>query len=161
MIYIDYHPGRYGHFLEYIVNIYIMKTLASQVDIFTELGTSHNADKIYRQHKIAWANHYSWKNNGMIAHSSPNNHDQVIRIVADENNDEQFFISLYNFTFRAGDTNHDSVPAEITSNRLLHRNFWYTKIVDRWDYPEITRIFIPYKNWTNSFPYIIPITNML
>lgn len=134
MIKLDYYPGTHGHFLEYVANVYIMKTPPSATTIFSPIGIAHNTDDTYKNNRCIISHHYSWFNEPFDVD------DQIIRIVIDADNDAECFVGLVNVAVRAADnlfsTNQgfeyytSNIPESVRSSRLLHRDHWYSKIIE-------------------------------
>lgn len=124
MIKIDFRGSTHGHFLEYVVNIYIMQTTPSQRDIFKP-GTlsAHNADRGYLKDRMVFCGHFSECN--MISDS-----DVVIRITT-ELNDDLYLVALTNLIHKAGDIGVDrqllNIPEHTRNSRSLQRNNWFSK----------------------------------
>lgn len=143
MIKIDYFAGMHGKFLEYVVNVFIMKCLPSSTDILaTELGTAHNASNDYHKNKIVYSGTYSvW--NQLTFDST----DRIIRISADYNNDDLFFIILTNAIIRTDDRGFDgyiaNIRPDIVSDSVKHRNFWYDRLLNRHFYSDLDFFYNP------------------
>lgn len=156
MIKIDYFAGMHGSFLEYVVNIFIMRTVPSEADILTGLGTAHNTSDNYHENKVVYSHPYS------IWNREFNSSDRVIRISADYNNDDLFFTILTNAVIRVDDRGFDGYISNIRSNivnsRAQHRNFWYDRLANRSSYRDMDffynpNIFQPVPNDVFEFSY--------
>lgn len=145
MITIDFHGSTHGHFLEYVANVYIMQTLPSQTSIFKPpTYSAHAPDNCYLSNRLIRCGHFSNSSYGLNIDSK----DQVIRIMLDTNNDNQFFVSLTNLMYKAGDVGLEnqllSIPEHIRKNNVEHRNNWYSKFNER----------KTYANYYTNFPEI-------
>lgn len=149
MIKIDFHGSTHGHFLEYVSNVYIMKTLPGNKNIFNSNGAAHASDNEYKYNRLIECGHYS--NTNFFSD------DIIIRITIDTNNDEFFFISLINLMHRAGDVGMEkqllNIPDTIRNIRYLHRNDWYSKFNERNKYVNQYYEFIKIPNLVFEFPF--------
>ena len=151
MIKIDFHGSTHGHFLEYVSNVYIMRTNPGKSTLFNSNGAAHNADAEYRFNRLVECGHYS-SNNLPIS-----DNDTVIRITIDSNNDELFFIAVTNLIYRAGDVGVEkqllSIPIEVRNDPIEFRNNWYSKFNERDLYILEYEKFCSLKQETFNFPF--------
>jgi hypothetical protein len=155
MIKIDFHGSTHGHFLEYVANIYIMQTTASQTSIFKPpTYSAHAPDQNYLKNRIIKCGHYS---ETIYPQYKINNDDQVIRIIIDTNSDNMFFVSLTNLMFKAGDVGLKkqllSIPEHVRKNKIEYRNNWYSKFNERETYINHYTNFIPLTNPVFNFHF--------
>ena len=127
---LDFYSGSHGHFLEYLINVYIFR--CPSVDkIFTSLGTSHGIrhDTNYMDSRIIVAGHYSEFN---VPTTDP---VSVVRIQTATNYAKTIY--QINVDCRAGDIpvekKRQNIPVEIRSMPDLLRNNYLSKL----KYPEI------------------------
>jgi hypothetical protein len=125
MILLDFYSGSHGHFLEYLVNVYIFR--CPRVDkIFTKLGTSHGIrkDVDYMDSRIVVAGHYSEFNIPTVDPAS------VIRLQI--NTDYGKTIYQINVDCRAGDIpvekKKQNIPNNIQLTPHLLRNDYFSKL---------------------------------
>ena len=130
MMLLDFYSGSHGHFLEYLINVYIFR--CPSVDkIFTSLGTSHGIrhDTNYMDSRIIVAGHYSEFN---VPTTDP---VSVVRIQTATNYAKTIY--QINVDCRAGDIpvekKRQNIPVEIRSMPDLLRNNYLSKL----KYPEI------------------------
>lgn len=140
---LDFYSGSHGHFLEYLINVYIFR--CPRVDkIFTKLGTSHGIRKntSYQDSRIIIAGHYSELN---IPAPDPTS---VVRIQVDT--DYEKIIYQINVDCRAGDIpaekKKQNIPAEIRSSPQLLRNDYFSKL----KFPEYGYKIPGDWRWSNS-----------
>lgn len=129
MIKIDFHGSTHGHFLEYVVNVYIMQTLPSKVNIFKPpTYSAHAPDRNYLNNRIAICGHYSSSGQTFTD-------NKVVRIMLDSKDDDLFFIAITNLMHKAGDIGFEkqslSVPESIRNDPVAYRNQWYSKFNER------------------------------
>jgi hypothetical protein len=148
MIALDFYSGSHGHFLEYLINTYILK--GPRVSgIFTELGTSHNIrkDPDYMNFRLVEAAHYSEFDIPTLLVP-----EKVIRISANSTMEQVCY--QINVFCRAGD-----IPAEnkllqiadhIRFNNVSLRNNFYSKLKNdgyktpgQWKWNEIDSFVFP------------------
>ena len=122
---LDFYAGSHGHFLEYLINVYIFR--CPGVDkIFTSLGTSHGilADTNYMDRRLIVAGHYSELN---VPTTDP---VSVVRIQINTNYGK--IIYQINVDCRAGDIpvekKRQNIPVEIRSMSDLLRNNYFSKL---------------------------------
>jgi hypothetical protein len=125
MILLDFYSGSHGHFLEYLINVYIFR--CPKVDkIFTSLGTSHGirADPDYMRSRSIVAGHYSEFNIPTIDPTS------VVRIQC--NTDYSKIIYQINVDCRAGDIpaekKKQNIPTNIQLNPQSLQNDYFSKL---------------------------------
>jgi hypothetical protein len=125
MMLLDFYAGSHGHFLEYLINVYIFR--CPRVDkIFTNLGTSHGIrkDAGYQDSRIIIAGHYSESN---CLTSCPS---VVIRLQIDSPKGQAIY--QINVDCRAGDIPSEKkkeyISAEIQSSPCLLRNDYFSKL---------------------------------
>ena len=125
---IDFYPGSHGHFLEYVVNVWIFNGPRVS-NIFTDIGTCHGTykDAAYVKSKRIVCNHFSEWN---IAF--PDGCEKIVRITADS-----FFESCclqINVINRAGDIpkhiKEQALSESILQNVNKIRNDYFSKFVD-------------------------------
>ena len=152
MIKLDFHGSTHGHFLEYVINVWIFKTKKSASSIFNENGASHNVDNNYLQDRKIICGHFSRADSRGI---EPN--DDVIRITIDEKNDTEFFIAFTNLLYRAGDLGFEkqllAVPSDILDNRVALRKNFYAKLNQRDLYANFYKEFSSVGNLLHKFPF--------
>lgn len=131
MIKLDFRGSTHGNFLEYVANVYIMRTTPSETNIFKkDTQSAHNADGAYRKNRRIACDHYSANR----YHSfSPD--ETVIQIDFDQNNDRLFYISMVNLINKAGDVGVDrmmaSMPEHVRNNPPVHRMQWLSRMVQK------------------------------
>ena len=52
MIWIDFHGSTHGHFLEYVINAWIMGMPRESQSVFTNTGACHNFSEFYKNNKM-------------------------------------------------------------------------------------------------------------
>jgi hypothetical protein len=122
---LDFYSGSHGHFLEYLINVYIFR--CPRVDkIFTKLGTSHGIrqDACYQDSRIIVAGHYSEFNMPTADPAS------VVRIQI--NTDYGKAIYQINVDCRAGDIptekKKQNIPASIQLTPQFLQNDYFSKL---------------------------------
>jgi len=151
-ILLDFHGASHGHFLEYLINTWIFD--GHRVDkIFTDLGTSHGAqkDSLYRKSKKIHCDHYTEYNN---AHETP---CKIIRISVDTISAR--LIHMINVMYRIGDIglekSYSLLPVEVQNNPAKLRNEWFSKLSDtdhgynldlQWRWTDRPAFFFPMEN---------------
>jgi hypothetical protein len=125
MMLLDFYAGSHGHFLEYLINVYIFR--CPRVDkIFTKLGTSHGIrkDACYQDSRIIVAGHYSEFN---VPVADP---ISVVRIQIDT--DYSKTIYQINVDCRAGDIpveeKRKNIPNDIRLTPQLLQNDYFSKL---------------------------------
>ena len=143
MILLDFYSGSHGHFLEYLINVYIFR--CPRVDkIFTNLGTSHGIrnSSDYMNSRLIVAGHYSEFN---IQTGDPTS---VVRIQL--NSEYSKAIYQINVDCRAGDIptekKKQDIPANIQSIPHLLRNDYFSKL----KFPEYGYIMPEEWRWSDS-----------
>ena len=144
MIKIDFHGSTHGHFLEYVSNVYIMQTSPSQCNIFKPpTYSAHNLDNQYLHNRQIISGHFSKPEYNLKIY----NHDQIIRIKIDLDNDNMMFVALTNLICKAGDVGFEqqmlSIPDSIRNNKIEYRNNWYSKLNERNTYVHHYIDFLP------------------
>lgn len=152
MIKIDFHASTHGHFLEYVSNVYIMRTAPSKESIFKPpTYSAHAPDSNYLDNRVIRCGHFS------TAPIPFNNNDQVIRIMFDASNDNMFFIALTNLIFKAGDVGFDrqmaSIPDSVRNNPVSIRNQWYSRFNEREIFADHYNGFINIDNPVFNFAF--------
>ena len=132
MIKIDFHAGTHGHFLEYVSNVYIMQTSPNQHNIFRPpTYSAHNLDTQYLHNRQIFCGHFSKP----IFNLKIYNHDQIIRINIDLDNDNIMFVALTNFLCKSCDVGFEqqmlSIPEYIRNINVNYRNYWYSKFNEK------------------------------
>jgi len=92
-VYIDFHSGTHGHFLEYLCNRYLADLSTANFNPFTKFGTSHVRPSDYLEDRKFKCGHF--EDSGLIK-----DNDAVIRIVVDD----FYYVAVYNFLVRTNDT---------------------------------------------------------
>jgi hypothetical protein len=132
MIKIDFYPGTHGNFLEYVTNVYIMQTNPGKTGLIDSLGAAHDVDVEYQRERVVYNHHYSLFDEPFAED------DTVIRITANVDDDEMWFIALTNCIHRAGNIGFETrileVPEEVRAIPAQHRNNWYAKFNERETY---------------------------
>lgn len=124
MIHLDFFGASHGHFLEYVINTWLLKG-PRVPNIFTEHGSSHliRSDTEYMAHRIVEAAHYTEFN---MLNQSPTN---LIRISI--NSDWGNWIYQINVMYRAGDVPSAQkiklTPESVRNTPWEFRNEWYAK----------------------------------
>jgi hypothetical protein len=126
MIWIDFHGSTHGNFLEYVTNVWIMKTDPVSHSVFNTAGACHNFDKNYLTNRAIRCGHW-WENNYAQQHST----HPMIRITIDKSDNRLFYIALVNRWYRAGDKSFDEwiadIPTDIRDSPVKMRNQYYYK----------------------------------
>jgi hypothetical protein len=138
MIAIDFSPGMHGHFLEYVVNRYLLQVNVNIENIFQSSGAAHsiNTDQQYVHARIAKGGHFSSFN-----HLYPEDADKIIFI---QHNPELDFVLLSNIFYRCHPTAVTGKDVNIKEIQQLHidnmfdqsytelelRKNWFTKLLE-------------------------------
>jgi hypothetical protein len=139
MIAIDFAPGLHGHFLEYVVNRYLLKVDANIENIFQFSGATHNihANEQYVCARVAKCRHFSSFN-----YLYPTDTDKIIFI---QHNPKLDFVLLTNIFYRCHPDTVTGKDVNIKEIQQLHidamfnqkftqaelRNNWFTKLSER------------------------------
>lgn len=137
MIWLDFHGSTHGHFLEYVSNIWIMKTPSGSKNIFhPETGSAHSTDLEYKNNRIIKCGHFSTSKV-----FTPDPTDQIIQINFEHTNDRDFFIGMTNAIYKAADVGFErhinTAPPDVLKSPAKHRNLWYSRINERDNYFQI------------------------
>lgn len=154
MIKLDFYGSTHGHFLEYIINVYILRACQKLETIFTP-GTfsCHEPEKDinYVSNRVVVCNHYSAKCTTFLQD------EPLIRIDIDTNVDKLFFIALTNLMYKAGDVGLEEqltkVPESTRKDPVAFRNLWYSKINERDQYAKFYSSFKETLSRTFYFPF--------
>jgi hypothetical protein len=168
-VYIDFYGGAHGHFLEYVVNRYLLNVASADFTPFVPSGASHQTTPAYQEDRKAFSDHYSPFN---LTIAGKNN--LIVQIHVD-----LFYPVLYNSILRAGDVSLDIDNLELdTLDKLCHkkhrplkttiistlgeqknyprkalRNIFYSKFIEKkFGVEEINR-FLDYKQDVYVFPF--------
>jgi hypothetical protein len=133
--YIDFPRGSHGHFLEYVVNVFILKTIKHTVSPIDSSGASHNLSSEYLKSRLIVCGHYSQD------HIERSVLDKVIQINVFE---REFSILAANIFCRAGNINENTRLFDLCekyNNKVAPiRNDLYSKFLETNTYTDISKI---------------------
>ena len=153
MIRIDFHGSTHGHFLEFVINKFIMQIDISDYNIFNENGAAHVRSEEYLKKRLVECGHYSNANINLSTE------EPLIRIDIDSNCDRDFYIAFVNLLYRAGDVGltrqiDDSISEEIKKNPVALRNNFFAKFNERDLYAKHYKSFKPSSSTIFVFPFL-------
>lgn len=154
MFFIDFASGTHGHYLQYVINNYILGVNV-KIPLFTDSGSSHHTktSTTYNKKSLIDLGHFTSVNKSKL----PNDYEKIILI---NHNVELDFILLVNGFNRC----HGDLPADSSSVAInkLHsdmliatsdvgrRKDWYHKLLER-DGGLLMRATIPHKHTVPVF----------
>ena len=152
MIWIDFHGSTHGHFLEYVINAWIMGMPRESQSVFTNTGACHNFSEFYKNNKIVNCGHWWWTD---YKHQQPN--EPVIRITIDRFDNRLFYIGLVNRWYRSGDVGFEQklleIPETVRNDPVMLREQYFYKYQDRDRYVDHYREFTAIPNPIHQFPF--------
>lgn len=132
IVWLDYHGGTHGSFLEYVGNVYIMGVPKVLGPVFNQHGACHQIDEPgepYRDHREICRGHWWWKNYERFHPSHP-----VIRITFDDDNEDHLYMLQVNIWFRAGNVSFEDklkdLDTETKNSRMKLRKFFYDRVTN-------------------------------
>ena len=132
--YIDYPTGTHGHFLSYVLNVFVLKTTQHKQSPFDQSGAAHLLSKEYLSSRLVHESHYSEKG------IKKPNVDKVIQI---EVLRKDFPILVANTFYRAGNIEENSrmsdLEVEYNNKTSLIRNVMYSKFLESDTYTGIEK----------------------
>ena len=132
--YIDFPEGSHGHFLEYVVNVFILKTIKHTASPMDASGASHNLTPEYLKSRLVTCNHYSQYNIERPVL------DKVIQIKV---SNREFSILAANTFCRAGRISENTklfdIHKKFNNNVTLIRNELYSKFLETDTYSDISK----------------------
>lgn len=135
IVWLDYHGGTHGSFLEYVGNVYIMGTPKVVGPVFNQHGACHQIDEPgepYRDHRQICRGHWWWENYKRVELTHP-----IIRITFDDGNKDHQYMLQVNRWFRAGNMTFEdrlkNLPEETKNSKRELRKFFYDRIVNNSD----------------------------
>lgn len=118
---LDFIPGTHGHFLGYVCNRALDYTSA-EFELFTALGTSHNATDEYKNSRGIVCNHWYARRPRIISQA-----EKIIRITFDP---EDLLIVNYLSLLRSGDIGLDPNTLHINTKAKLDTEHYRPVLMD-------------------------------
>lgn len=152
VIWIDFHGSTHGHFLEYVVNTWIMGMPEESQSVFTDTGACHNFSESYKNSRKVYCGHWNWS-----GYKRQLPHEPVIRITIDRFDDRLFYIALVNRWYRSGDVSFEQkmldIPDHVRQDQAALRDQYFYKYQYRDKHIDHYHDFQPIPNPVQEFPF--------